>query len=523
MKKSKKLMALLLILVLVVCSIPSAAFANDEGTSKMTEELDACFSIKGVHIYQDMDIVDSEDDFAYELIVRNLSTVNGKVELDADIIDTVQNEYSLQATALLYQTEVIPLQGRGGYTALTQDSNMNVLNFALVERACGFLLYPVHETYDGKSVLTIVVEVPGLEKTIYFEGLLPEDFQINQGTATKAVSKADNLTAKRRIATLEEEYSAEYSEREVVQAAESWMMRISDDSEDQSVDIEEDNVSVYEKSEIDLSKKTAPARHDPSRVPFDVFKKVGNWKSTNNPDYPGIGYFAQTYSQSPGVSSNFIDLISWQYLYNDAGTITASTTTSSKGNGKSMIKIIDHGLYHYNSTNGQITKYSTQTDFRLKNAAIAVGLQNYPQIFTEGTPTNKLNKGVWDVDWKFFAGYVSKSLTTAANILDKVSIYKEEKFGQRSYIFSDTIAKQEQDYGYLVRTVKMSSGEAYFRYIGDHMTMNYTVCQPKDKTSTKGTKTISTRFYFEVYTFNGATHSKRFSVNETRTSTYKIQ
>lgn len=92
------------------------------------------FSINGLDYYIGMNTVDDLAMLNHTMHITKLAIAGDQVTLEAVFAKDGQ-EYPLSVTALAYHTEIIPLQKRGGITTIPIESNMEILNFSLVQQA----------------------------------------------------------------------------------------------------------------------------------------------------------------------------------------------------------------------------------------------------------------------------------------------------------------------------------------------------------------------------------------------------
>lgn len=390
-------------------------------------------------------------------------------------------------------------------------------------------MFPAHIGFDGKPILTLVVKLPDTDEHVYFEGLLPDDFNFGSFTrnAVRASTEENASISRKRVETLlksEDSMFADIAvpqseiiEQELVQNADSWRNRFVEKNGEELPSYDAD---VYF-SNVETVIQPAAAS---TGVPLTVFQKRGKWHSVNNPSNQALGYYAETAAFAGQSDHNLVKIISWEYLYNKPGPIIVQKDGKGEnGYTETKLQVIDYGHYLFNTKTNTIYSWSQQKDFRIKGAALAMGLQADSEILTKAIPSSKVKKNAWDINWKYWIGLVNKTLGTTANILDNIAIYREQTIGQNDYSFQDTVQKQMNVYGYVVRGQRVGAGDGWLDTFGDHLTIQYRICHPSDKTKITGTKHVTNKYYFNVQVkdFYGV-FQHEFNITQYRNTSYTV-
>lgn len=310
------------------------------------------------------------------------------------------------------------------------------------------------------------------------------------------------------------------SQKEYVELNEAWRFSIYQNCDTEEVLLEEP-ISHY-------TNFTTTTGSPISTVPERVFTERGKWASKNNPNYPSVGYYANT-GIFAGTENNLTYIIRWEYIYNSPGNILAGSYDCT-GIGTTGLHILEIGEYTYNKSRNRIEHTATSAPLRIKSAAVVVGLGSDQQILKWGQTKCRIKSDSNYSGFKSLIGLIPKGkyISIATTIFDTLKYnLSNTSTGPINMTFGDTAKKQmdaDRNEGMLVRGNKIAMGDKWFSNAGDNCTIDYTIVSPPDLPRSAGLQNASSKFYFSVYERDlyGIYNVKASSISEVRNASYRV-
>ena len=427
------------------------------------------------------------------LTIDNLSIVNNKILIDGTIssLNDASINMDISVDGELVHSETMRLRNSNGITVLPETSSQNnIISCVLEESANEAWLFPVNSSFAHKLIITMAIR--NGNGIIYFEGLLPESINYSE-----------------LYNQLEDFEEIEICEQDTIINIETWKSSVSSGGEKEP-QIPIDTLSINATSPV-------------AGVPVGVFTETGRWMSVNNPNNPTIGYYAYTYSLS-GTTTLATDLLKWEYIYTPCNNFTSGSVVAPDGS--ISLRIRNSSQYTYYPSTNQIIETDDFIPFRIKNAAIAMGLRSKYQILSNATMSIQSNSTTISINWKAFLGLLPKEVAySTAQILFNAISFEDDNTNNVSGTYQSTADGQMDAYGKLIRGNKFTSNDKALYEPGDHLTINYTVRQPNDLTIVSGTYYIDNKFYFEIYERNAITFTytdRLENIEQFRTDSYNV-
>ena len=507
----KRIISLILVVMLFSVNIGVSAdnISIGDDVKKMTDVTLNDFMILGTHYYKGMDVIENRSQLDYEFFINEINFSGNNITLKGDICKNESVISSIDEMGILYKSIAEKLQKVNGITAVFSEktgTGDEILSCAFERNADVGELLPVNEELGGKTVIKIAIR--NNNEILYFEGEIPisnnytnvYNSVLEASGSKEAVSVFNGIKA-----------DTDISEKEAVQLKELWKQGLLACSGEAEI--------------LDDNKKEVQTRASSPLVgvPVSVFKQEGSWASVNNPSNQYMGYYAVTYPVS-GTNNFVTSIIKWEYLYNPCGNIGSSNVASGGTTGFNISKSAE---YTYYAVRDSIEFTNSFIPYRIKNAAVAMGLQSDEQIITYVNRRMQANASKITVNWTAILGLLplGEYYSAASNLFSAIT-YKNNNISTSDDSYQASANGQKSVYGKLVRGHKLTDNGKYFIKDGDKMNIIFEVSQPNDLTKTSRTNYIGNKYYFEIFERNPYTLAYSncvYTVNQIRTSSYYVQ
>lgn len=506
----KKIISLVMA-VTIFLTMSNIVFAEKEKNEDANMKPTVSMTIRGTEYYQGMPLTERKEQLDYTLKIDEFEVDNQDVKLSGSIFNQSGKIAEISDDGLLYKSQKTLLQKVNGLTILfPRKENWQILSCTLEKNAFDGELLIANMEMAGKPVIKIAVQ--NKDKIYYFEGELPVGFDYDSLYAA-----AKNPSEEKKISEIDERFiigDGSVSEYEIIQYEDGWRT---------SSPLQSNGVTVLDNESDEMMISQTNAVSPIEGVPVNVFTQAGKWASVNNPNKQTMGYYAVT-NQVNDTNNYKTQIIKWEYIYPECNNFEVGDKVAYGG--ATQFRIHEAYEYTYFASRNEIELTNTFITYRIKNAAVAMGLQSDEQILGGVNRTMEANGRGVNINWKSILGLLplGQYYSTAVTLFNSIS-FVEKNVSSSEDIFQDTAKGQKDVYGKLIRGYKMTDNGKYFIKNGDRMGFTFQVRQPSDLGRTVRRNSIANKFYFEIYERNPMSTMYTdmvYSVNQIRNSYYNV-